>query len=244
VLSGILPKDEILAHALTHNLAIWIILSFSSLLTAFYMFRLVYLTFFNTFRGSEETRSHIHESSWTMTIPLVILCALAVVGGIMGLPTVFHAGHWLHAYLAPVTESSSGLLHLGPHPSHTLEIGLMTFAGLAAILTILYARRKYVTLRSLPEDESTMTGFRKLIYNKFYMDALYDQWIVKPTFRMSEWFGHVVDKKLIDRLVNGTGTFMDVSGRTLRWFQNGNTGSYIFMMVMGMVILFLLRLMI
>ena len=126
LLSGFFSKDEILAHAFEQNKLVWIILFISSLLTAFYMFRLVFLTFFNNFRGTEETKHHIHESPWTMTLPLIILCVLSVVGGLIGLPAVFDVSHLLGTYLSAVTEPSASLIHHGEMLSHSLEIGLMT----------------------------------------------------------------------------------------------------------------------
>ena len=244
LLSGFFSKDEILAHAFEQNKAIWTILFISSLLTAFYMFRLVFLTFFNSFRGTEEEKHHIHESPWTMTVPLIILCVLSVFGGVLGLPVVFHVNHWLDTYLASVTAPSAALVHHGEALRHSVEIGLLSFAGIAAILVILYAARKYITLRAMPEDDATITGLPKLIYNKFYVDEIYHSLIVVPLFKMSEWFGNFIDKQIIDRAVNGTATMMDSGGKTLRLLQNGNTGTYVFAMVIGMVVLFIIRLLI
>lgn len=244
LLSGFFSKDEILAHAFEQNKLIWTILFVSSLLTAFYMFRLVFLTFFNDFRGTEETKQHIHESPWTMTFPLIVLCVLSVVGGLIGLPAVFHVNHWLNGYLATVTEPSAAYLHHGEAISHSLEIGLLSFAGIAAILVILYAYRKYVSLRALPEAEADQSALTRLVYNKFYVDELYDSLIVNPVFRMSQWLGQVFDKLVIDRIVNATAGVLDAGGKTLRLFQTGNTGSYVFAMVIGMVVLFIIRLLI
>lgn len=244
LLSGFFSKDEILAHAFEQNKLIWTILFVSSLLTAFYMFRLVFLTFFNDFRGTEETKHHIHESPWTMTFPLIVLCVLSVLGGLIGLPAVFHVNHWLNGYLATVTEPSAAYLHHGEAISHSLEIGLLSFAGIAAILVILYAYRKYVSLRALPEAEADQSALTRLVYNKFYVDELYDSLIVNPVFRLSQWLGQVFDKQVIDRIVNATAGVLDASGKTLRLFQTGNTGSYVFAMVIGMVVLFIIRLLI
>ena len=244
LLSGFFSKDEILAHAFEHNPILWTILFISSLITAFYMFRLVYLTFFNNFRGTEETKHHIHESPWTMTTPLIILCVLSVLGGLIGLPAVFHVNHWLDTYLSAVTEPSAAFLHHGEKLSHSLEIGLMSFAGLAAILVILYAYRKYVTGKAMPERDEELTGIPKLISNKFYVDEIYEGQITKPVFKLSEWFGNFFDKKVVDRVVNVSAESMDTGGKSLRLFQSGNTGSYVFAMVIGIIVLFIIRLLI
>ncbi len=216
----------------------------SSLLTAFYMFRLVFLTFFNNFRGTEETKHHIHESPWTMTLPLIILCVLSVVGGLIGLPVVFHVSHMLGTYLSSVTEPSAALMHHGEMLSHSLEIGLMSFAGLAAILVILYARRKYITLKAMPEADKCITGIPKLIYHKFYVDEIYESRIVKPVFRMSEWFGNFFDKQVVDRAGQCYCRCSWIPVARPSFFQNGNTGFYVFAMVIGMVVLFIIRLLI
>ena len=244
LLSGFFSKDEILAHAFEQNKLVWIILFASSMLTAFYMFRLVFLTFYNDFRGTDETKHHIHESPWTMTLPLIILCVLSVVGGLLGLPAVFKMTHWLDTYLASVTEPSAALLHHGEPLSHSVEIGLMVFAGIAAIAVILYAYRKYISLRAMPEEDNVLTGLPKLISNKFYVDEIYENQITKPVFRMSSWLGNFFDKKIVDQAVNSTADAMGTGGRSIRTLQSGNTGAYVFAMVIGMVILFIIRLLI
>lgn len=242
LLSGFFSKDEILAHAFTQNKLIWGILSASSMLTAFYMFRLVYLTFFNNFRGTDETKKHIHESPLTMTIPLVILCVLSVFGGVLGLPAVFHVTHLFDTYLSHVTEGSKAFLHTHEHLSHGTEIGLMSFAGAAAIVMIVLAWYQYVKNKQLPAAEGELTGFKKAIYHKFYIDELYDMLFVRPFKALSDLFLVVIDKLVIDLIVNATAWLVGVSGKGMRLIQNGSTGFYVFAMVIGIVVLFLIRL--
>ncbi len=242
LLSGFFSKDEILAHAFEQNKIVWIVMSISSILTAIYMFRLVFLTFFNDFRGSEETRSKIHESPKTMTIPLIVLCVLAVLGGLIGLPAIFHVSHWLNTYLSSVTEPSAAFLHQGHGISHGVEIGLMCFAGFAAIAAIFFMYRKYVAQKAIPESDESLQGFTKVIYNKFYVDEFFENWIVHPVFKLSEWFAAIFDKKIIDQIVNWTAMTMTSGGQALRLFQGGNTGTYVFAMVIGIVVLFIIRL--
>lgn len=240
-LSGFFSKDEILAHAFENNMVVWVILSASSLLTAFYMFRLVYLTFNNDFRGSEETRSHIHESPWTMTLPLVVLCVLSVFGGFLGLPANISPNHMFSNYLKSVTEGSAQFLHEGAALSHGTETGLMAFAGLAAIAAILYARNKYVSGKDMPEADGAHTGFGKLIYHKFYIDELYDKLIVNPLTVLSDLFLVVIDKLFVDLIVESIAAITGFIGRALRLLQSGNTGAYVFAMVFGMIVLFVIR---
>jgi NADH-quinone oxidoreductase subunit L len=244
LLSGFFSKDEILAHAFEQNKAVWAILSISSMITAFYMFRLVFITFWGSFRGTEETKKHIHESPWTMTIPLVILCILSVAGGMLGLPEVFSHIHRFNTYLSSVTDTSKHLMHHSEPMSHAMEWTLMGIAGAAAIASIVYAYMQYVKKGELPEDEASLTGFRKWISHKFYVDELYDKVIVKPMLVLSDLFMVVVDKLIIDLAVNAVAWMVGVSGRALRLVQTGNTGFYIFAMVLSMVVLFVIRLLV
>ncbi len=240
-LSGFFSKDEILAHAFEQNKLVWFVLSGSSLLTAFYMFRLVYLTFHKTYRGDEETKKHIHESPLTMTVPLVVLCILSVFGGLLGLPAVLSHTHLFGQYLQPVMANAKPYLHATSPISHGVETGLMVFAGLAAIAAILFARRKYLTNGELPEQEESLTGYKKWVSFKFYVDEFYDKIIVKPIQVLSDILLIVVDKLIIDLVVETTVWCIGLSGRVLRLIQTGNTGVYIFAMVFGMIVLFVIR---
>jgi len=248
-ISGIVPfagffsKDEILAHAFESNILIWIILSISSMLTAFYMFRLVYLTFSGEFRGSEETKKHIHESPALITIPLIILTVLSIFGGFMGLPSVFSATHLFANYLNYVTEPSKQILAAHSHAiSHATEYALMATALTLAIIAIWYARKKYVTEKAMPEEEKSLKGIQKVISNKFYLDELYDKLFVKPMMVLSDLFLVVVDKLIIDLTVNAAAWFVGITGKSLRLLQSGNTGFYMFAMVSGIVLIFIIRL--
>lgn len=241
-LSGFFSKDEILAHAFEQNKTIWVILSISSFITAFYMFRLVFLTFFGNFRGTEETKKHIHESPITMTLPLIVLCILAVVGGLLGLPEVFHVQHAFSTYLSSVTEGSAQYLVHHEKVSHATEIALMSFAGIGAIVVILFAYNKYVKQNALPADDVELTGLNKVISNKFYVDEIYETVFVKPITVLSDLFLVLVDKLIIDLAVNATAWIVATTGKTMRLLQTGNTGFYVFAMVIGMMVLLIIRL--
>jgi len=191
--AGFFSKDEILAKAFEHHKIIWGILSVSSLLTAFYMFRLVYLTFSNDFRGTEETKKHIHESPFIMTFPLIVLAILSVIGGFMGLPAVFGTNHLFADYLSNVVSASKAFLPESHHLSHAVEYMLMGIALTGAIAMILFARSKYISKKQLPENDETLTGLNKIIANKFYVDEIYDTVIVKPITVLSDLFLVLVD---------------------------------------------------
>ena len=233
--SGFFSKDEILAHAYEHNKVLWAIGLFTAFLTAFYMFRMMYLTFFGKYRGTHHAESHIHESPKTMTFPLIVLAVLAAVGGIINIPHVFGGNEWLAHWLtgAGIAQHELGL-------DHTTEFALMGVSVLAALGATLYAYTKYVKNAHVPvADEGKRSLFAKISYNKFYLDEIYDAIIRKPLDAFSTFFYRIIDKKLIDGLVNGLGFTANEGSKGLRLLQSGNVGFYIFMMVFGIVALLL-----
>ena len=157
---------------------------------------------------------------------------------------VFHVNHWLNGYLSGVTDASLPYLH-GEHAiSHGTEIMLMSIAGIGAIAAIFFAWSMYVKRRTLPTDENALTGFEKLVYHKFYVDELYEKFISQPLMKMSTWLGEFFDRKILDRTVNGFAYLTNTGGKALKLFQTGNTGFYVFAMVIGMIVLFIIRLLI
>ncbi|MCC5919825.1 MAG: NADH-quinone oxidoreductase subunit L [Cyclobacteriaceae bacterium] len=244
--AGFFSKDEILAFAFEENLAVWIILSASAVLTAFYMFRLIYLTFSGEYRGDEETKKKIHESPALMTIPLWVLAGFSIVIGFIGMPEGLGFTHAFKNYLAAVTNPGTEILNLDPHAhSVALELILIGLAMGLAVAAILYARKKYVTDKQLPHKEGEkLPAFQHAVYNKFYLDELYDNTIVKPIRFFSDkafvWF----DKNVLDIMVSGSAQLTKAGGNSLRLLQNGNTGFYLFLMVSGTILLFIIRLLV
>jgi NADH-quinone oxidoreductase subunit L len=167
-----------------------------------------------------------------------------VLGGVIGLPSFFNIAHWLSGYLSGVTSVSEPILYHSHPLSHVTEIILMSVAGAGAIIIILIARYRYVSEKHIPAAEASLHGLQKLVYHKFYVDELYDLLITKPIFRLSTWFGGFIDKQIVDRTVNLFADAVSISGRTLRLIQSGNTGAYVFAMVIGMIVLFIIRLLI
>ncbi|HEU4633936.1 MAG TPA: NADH-quinone oxidoreductase subunit L, partial [Flavisolibacter sp.] len=169
-LSGFFSKDAILLGAFEHDKFLYVVGVITAALTAFYMFRLLFITFGGTFRGTEEQRHHIHESPSAMTIPLIVLAALSIIGGFVGIPEVFiHGGERLSEYLSPVIPT---LTH---HVEHSTEILLMALTTVIAILAIIIAWLRYRTYK-----EEQPTAFGKLLENKWYVDELYNSIIVQP----------------------------------------------------------------
>lgn len=238
--SGFFSKDEILAHVFAHSPVIWAILQASSLITVFYMFRLLYLVFFNDFRGDEHTRSHIHESPALITVPLMVLAVLATVAGFIGLPEVTGMPHWLHDFLHPVVAQATAMGH-EVHISHALELTLMGVAVGGAVITILVARFMYITKKILPEkSEEEMGFFSRLVYRKFYVDELYNALVKKPVNIFSDIWYEFLDRGLIDGIVRSAGSLSLRLGAALRQTQQGSVGFYIFAMVAGVLALIII----
>jgi NADH-quinone oxidoreductase subunit L len=237
-LSGFFSKDEILAHAFGFNKIIYAGALIGALLTAFYMFRLYFITFSGQFRGTHEQEHHLHESPAAITFPLIALAILSVIGGYVGMPEVFGVPHFLGEYLAPVFAPSVPFLH-AHHLSHELEWILMGLSSGLVIIVIFFARSKF---RNYQDSGVANTGLAKVLENKWYVDELYDAVIVKPLMVLSGFFQDTVERSGIDATVNGVGRGVKWSSRQFRLLQNGQVGFYIFAMVIGMIVLFVISL--
>lgn len=228
--SGFFSKDEILAAAFEHNIGLWLVASLASLFTAFYMFRLVFLTFNTNFRGTEEQQKHLHESPMLITFPLIVLAILAVIGGVMGIPEVFGGTHWMKNFLAPVMASGSGAAHA---ISHNTELMLIAIASITAVIGIVFAYFRFVKGGALPLKDGEEKGLQKVIYNKFYVDEFYNAIIVKPLMTLSSLAYEVFDVLIVDGIVNTIASITYWKGKQLRLLQSGNIGFYLIMMVLG-----------
>ena len=238
--AGFFSKDEILAGAYEHNKILWAVASFASMLTAFYMFRLVFLTFFTSFRGTHDQEHHLHESPATITFPLIVLGLLSVVGGFIGLPAVISSNHWLKNFLAPVFASSA---IESVEVNHSMEWTLIGIAVTAALVSIGWAYNRFIGKGVLPAEDGKLTGFANLVYKKYMIDELYDSLIVKPLLMISEWGYEVADRIVVDGIVVWSGKLSLMTGKQLRQLQSGNIGFYLLMMVLGIIgiLLYLLK---
>jgi NADH-quinone oxidoreductase subunit L len=240
--SGFFSKDEILAHAFQVNPIFWVLGVLGSMMTTFYMFRLFYLTFMGTFRGTEEQKHHLHESPKTMTIPLVVLAVLAIVAGFIGIPHVLGGNHWLEHFLAPVFKQSEIYAH-GHKLTHSTEYVLMGVTVTITILMILFARNKFVSKGFVPADDSVKQGFiPRLLANKYYVDEFYNAIIVKPLNGLASFSYKFLELKAVDAIVNGVGKLVVFISGQARKLQTGNTGFYIFAMVIGILVILALNL--
>ncbi len=236
-LAGFFSKDEILWSAWTHGHPIvWLAGLLTAGLTAFYMFRLMFLAFHGKERFPEEARHHLHESSASMTVPLVILGILSIVGGFVGLPTWLNMGpNRFFEFLAP----SLALAYQpgAEESSHGLEMGFAGISVLAAIIGISIAYRIYV---SRPETADAlagrMRGLHRLLLRKYYMDEIYDGAFVHPTVtgaRETLWKG--IDVEIIDGTVNGAGYAVRAGAGLLKNIQNGLVRGYAAWIFLGAV---------
>jgi len=229
-LSGFFSKDEILAHAFAHDPVLYVLGIAAAMMTAFYMFRLYFLTFNGSFRGTEDQHHHLHESPAAMTLPLVVLAILSIVGGYIGMPEVMSEHHALAAYLSPVI-TNFGDHHLSP----ATEWMLMGISVAASVIMIIVA---YLVNKKPAFAENK--GLAKVLENKWYLDEIYDAIIVRPIEAFSNLLDKFAERRGIDGIVNGVGKTVRWGGDRLRLLQSGQVGFYIFIMVMGIVVLFTL----
>ncbi|MDP4209442.1 MAG: NADH-quinone oxidoreductase subunit L [Bacteroidota bacterium] len=239
--SGFFSKDEILLHVYVQNKIIWALGILGSMMTAFYMFRLLFLTFFGSFRGTEDQKHHLHESPAVMTVPLIILAILSVIGGFINIPAVFGGASSLNNFLSPVfgtTQTSA------PEVSHGTELGLMAIAVVGALALIAFAWARFVKANRIPAGEETQRyGLENILYHKYYIDEIYNLLIEKPILFLSSLL-HKIDVFVIDRIVNEFGSVTVWLGARARLVQTGNIGFYLVAMVLSIVAFLVFGLMI
>ncbi len=239
--SGFFSKDEILAAAFARGETNRIYLVFyamgviAALLTAFYMARLMTMTFLGSNRTGERERSHLHDAPWVMTGPLVVLGILSAVGGLLNLPPFLGGGAALERWIEPVTAPSAAFFRL-QMPHGNTELFLVGAAVLVGIVG-LFAGWRATLQRPIPvaAEAPADTGFWRVVYRKYYIDEIYDALIVRPLVWLSRvvlWKG--VDQGVVDgAAVNGTARL----SRGLGWLgsrlQTGQVGVYVVLFLVG-----------
>jgi len=238
-LSGFFSKDEILWSSFANgNVLFWALGAFTALLTAFYMFRLVNLTFFGKERIAKD--KHPHESPKVMTIPLMALAVLSVIGGLIGIPALFsgEGGNKFEHWLEPIFKNSELKLSHYQTYAHSTEITLMIVSVILAVTGILVARNIYLKNPSFADKmKNKFNGIYKILWNKYFIDEFYDWLIVTPIYRLSEsvlW--KITDTKLIDGTVNGLASIVNSISTRIRKFENGIAQFYALIMAVGIVI--------
>ena len=225
-LSGMISKDEILVALWAKSPVIWGLTLFSAALTGIYMFRLLFLTFFGNFRGTEEQKHHLHESPISMTLPLVVLAVLSVVGGFINLPHFIGHGEYqnLAHWLEPLYVY--GAKHAEVPFNIEMILLAITLVMVAAVFFIV--RNIYVTKNKMAQPEENYKGWERLSAKKLLIDELYNATVVKPVEGLGK--GTRMFDKLVDRFLNFVGLGAVDSGRAFKKFQNGNVENYVLIM--------------
>ncbi len=231
--SGFFSKDEILWRAYQSGglgRFLWFLAAAAALLTAFYSFRLIYLTFHGKFRGTPEQEHHLHESPPVITVPLILLAVGAVGAGWVGIPPLFmeHADK-IGEFLAPVLGHPAGE---GSHFEEWAVMGISVAAGLTGILI---AYIMYIRKTDLPRKMGAMfQPVYRLLYNKYWVDELYSKTIVQPVLKASDKIIlGFVDAKIIEGIVNGVPALIGAFSKRFRTIQTGLLSNYGLAMVLG-----------
>ena len=232
-LSGFFSKDSILIGAYEHNKIVYAIALFTACLTAFYMFRLLFITFNGKFRGTQKQWNHVHESPAAMTVPLIILAVLSAIAGFVNIPALFGGTESLTHFLSPVIQQTHQTTL-----SHATEYMLMGGAVVLISAVISWAYFKFKNYE--PKEETS--SFGKTLENKWYVDEFYNSILVKPLQAIAAFFNTIVEKKGIDGMVNGVGKVVNYGSRQIRLLQSGQIGHYVLLMVLGILVLLIIQL--
>lgn len=232
LLSGFFSKDLIMAHAFQWSPVLFVLLLLGALMTTFYMFRLLFLVFFGSYRGT----AHPHESPATMTIPLIVLAVLSVVGGLLNIPHLFGGHEALKRYLG---TAAKGIAHEELTLSAATEIGLMVVTLALVALTIYYAYGLFVKRVTLDGDTAHMPALKRLIAERWRIDEFYALLFERPYAWLSGALHRFGELKVVVPVMNGVGDVAVRTGQALRRLQTGNAGFHLLAMTMG-IILFLL----
>jgi NADH-quinone oxidoreductase subunit L len=256
-LSGFFSKDEILWQAFSSSnghFLLWLVAAVAAGMTAFYMFRALFMTFFGESRVDEHVAHHIHESPKIMTVPLMILAVLSIIGGYIGIPHVLGGANHIHDFLAPVlgggaepAKAHAGITLLsqawasggesGGH-SASLEIFMMAVSVVIALIGISIAYIFYVKNPALPKLlAEKQKGLYKLVFNKYYVDELYEILFINSLKQLGIGLWRGFDEFVIDGTVNGIAYLIGWISGVMRRMQTGLVQNYAFSMIIGGVIL-------
>lgn len=235
--AGFFSKDEILLEALVRgNFWYWAIGALAALFTAFYMFRLLFMTFHGESRVDHHVAEHLHESPKNMTTPLTVLAMLSIFGGFLGIP----GASAINTFLSPVfgdhghaeISGSEAVVHHGAY----LPYLMMVVSTAIAIAGIYLAYQMYIKKPEMPKKLAERFGLiYKLLLNKYYVDEIYDALFVNPAKFMAIQLWKRVDALMIDGSVNGIARLVGWFGNTLRFLQTGYIRNYAFYIVLGCI---------
>ena len=239
--SGFFSKDEILYQSFVSehgNPILWAIGVLTAALTAFYMFRLIFMTFFGQSRMDHHVEEHAHESPKVMTVPLIILAILAVIGGYVGLPEALGGGNWFEHFLAPALGGGEHVVAETVHVSHTPEYVLMLISILAATLGIYIAYKFYISEPERPKQlAEKFEGLYNIVLNKYYVDEFYNHVIVQPVIMLGQFLWKIADMRGVDGIANGAAKLIGGISDRVRFVQTGTVRNYALVFVIGVICL-------
>lgn len=239
--SGFFSKDEILYNAFISERGspiLWAVGLLAAVLTAFYMFRLLFLTFYGKSRMEPEVEKHVHESPGVMTIPLIILAVLAAVGGYIGLPHALGGGGWFEKFLAPAMAGTHAAAEHSAGHGYSVEYLLMLASVVAAAMGIIIAYMFYISNPEMPKNLAMrFNGLYKIVLNKYYVDEFYDKFIVQPIITASLFLWKIFDVMIVDGIANGSAHIIGRFSARFRTIQTGLFRNYALLFVLGVAIL-------
>jgi NADH-quinone oxidoreductase subunit L len=256
-LSGFFSKDEILWQAFSSSHGHWLLWAVAAVaagMTAFYMFRALFMTFFGESRVDEHVAHHVHESPKIMTVPLMVLAVLSVIGGYIGVPHVLGGANHIHEFLAPVlgggaesAKAHAGISivsqawasgsEAGGH-SAALEFVMMAISVVIALIGIGIAYLFYVKNPALPKlAAEKWKRLYKLVYNKYYVDELYEILFINSLKNLGTGLWKGFDEFVIDGTINGIAYFIGLLSGVMRKMQTGLVQNYAFSMILGGIVL-------
>ena len=231
----------------------WIIALAAAMLTAFYMTRMMVMTFHGTNRTGEEEVKNLHEAPVVMWVPLAILAVLSLVGGWINVPPAIResflglgplTSEWLHHWLEPITAQAMHIqeANLG-ELSHSAPFGggevMWAIISTVLAMTVVFASVRFVGGQKVvpAKDSPEPAGFSKVLLNKYYVDEFYDRFIVQPIIRMSRFCWRVIDAGIIDGIVNGVGWTARGTGFVASMLQTGTVNTYAFILTVGVLVI-------
>jgi NADH-quinone oxidoreductase subunit L len=243
-LSGFFSKDEILWKSFSSDygsIFIYVVAVLTAGLTAFYMFRLVYLTFYGEGRMDSHTKEHLHESPKVMTVPLSILAVLSIIGGWIGIPHVLGGVNHFEKFLEPVmkgahqADAHQALASAG-HSSST-ELILMG-GSVALVLMCIYLAYYFYrkNISAAGKLRHSFSGLHWLLHGKYFVDEIYGALIIRPIVKSSLFLWKIFDVLIIDGLINGIATIIGDISNGVRTVQTGKVRTYATIFLLGVVL--------
>ncbi len=243
-LSGFFSKDEILWYTFASTrgmLIVWIIGAIAAAMTAFYMFRCLYMTFYGQQKTDPKAKDHVHESPWVITLPLVVLAFLATVGGYVGVPEALGGHNQIHHFMEPVFGHAQEVYHIAVKEAmhhNPIEYVLMALSVVLALIGIGVASLMYMKNPDLPAKfTAKFSKLHRWVFNKWYVDEAYDALFVETTKKLGIFCWRGFDVKVIDGIVNGLARVVGACSSALRHTQTGLFQNYALTMVLGTVVM-------